>query len=104
MRNVTSDQVRLRKRTDSVRQPEVPEVGNDHGQDQNLQGNMKVVVWPVAGLVVAIVFGLVWHLIEPGLAIWFWPAFGVLIFGQHAYRSSRRVRNKDDEESMPPTE
>ena len=71
---------------------------------KNLQGNIKVVVWTVTGLIIGIVFGLIWHFVEPGLAIWFWPALGVLFFGQHAYRSSRRVRDKDKPESTPPTE
>lgn len=70
---------------------------------KNLQGGMKIVVWAVAGLVIGIVFGQVWHLVDPGLALWFWPVLGSLIFGQHAFRSNRRIRDRDDEKSMPPT-
>ena len=50
---------------------------------------MKIVVWAVIGFVVGIVFGLVWHLFDPSLAPYFWPVFGALMFGQHAYRSNR---------------
>jgi hypothetical protein len=35
----------------------------------------------------------VWHLLEPSLALCFWPVFGALIVGQHAHWSDRD-RNK----------
>ena len=57
----------------------------------------------LGGLVIGVVFGLVWRVFDPSLAIYFWPAFGALMFGQHAYRSNRRIRNKDKPESAPPT-
>jgi hypothetical protein len=59
---------------------------------------VKVVVWTVVGLVIGIVFGLVWHVFEPSLALYFWPALGAVIVGQHAYRS---IRRKD--KAKPPT-
>ena len=63
-----------------------------------VQANMKIVVWALFGLVIGLVFALVWHLLEPSLALYFWPVFGALIFGQHAYWS-HRDRNK----AKPPT-
>jgi len=54
-----------------------------------IEGNRKVVAWALTGLVVGIVFGLAWRLFEPGLALYFWPVFGALLFGQHAYRANR---------------
>lgn len=63
-----------------------------------IEADMKVVQWAVIGLVIGIVFGLVWKTIDPGLALFFWPALGALIFGQHAYRSTRH-KNKPE----PPT-
>ena len=69
----------------------------------SLQGSMKIVAWAVIGLVIGIVFGLVWHVFDPSLAIYFWPVFAALMFGQHAYRSNRRIRNRDKPESAPPT-
>ena len=69
----------------------------------NLQGSKKISAWAVIGLVIGVVFGLVWRVFDPSLAIYFWPAFGALMFGQHAYRSNRRIRNKDKPESAPPT-
>jgi hypothetical protein len=63
-----------------------------------LVGDMKILAWTLIGLVVGIVFGLVWRLFEPSLALYFWPLFGAVIFGQHAYRSHR-----DKEKPKPPT-
>jgi hypothetical protein len=57
------------------------------------EGNTKIVVWALFGLVIGLVFALVWHLLEPSLALYFWPVFGALNFGQHAYWS-HRDRNK----------
>lgn len=59
---------------------------------------MKTFRWALIGAVTGIVFGLVWHQFEPTLALYFWPVFGALIFGQHAYRSGR-----DKDGSKPPT-
>ena len=59
------------------------------GGGVKIEENMKIVVWAVIGFVVGIVFGLVWHLFEPSLALYFWPVFGALMFGQHAYRFNR---------------
>ena len=53
------------------------------------EGNTRIVVWALFGLVI----GLVWHLLEPSLALCFWPVFGALIVGQHAHWSDRD-RNK----------
>ncbi|MEP7193310.1 MAG: hypothetical protein ABI903_10630 [Actinomycetota bacterium] len=50
---------------------------------------MKVVLWALIGLVTGAVFGLVWHLFEPSLALYFWPLLGTVLFGQHAYRFNR---------------
>ena len=63
-----------------------------------LQANMKIVVWALFGLVFGLVFALVWNRLEPSLALYFWPVFGALISGQHAYWS-HRGRNK----AKPPT-
>jgi len=63
-----------------------------------IEGSMKIVVWVLIGTMAGIVFGLVWHLFEPSLALYFWPVFGAVIFGQHAYRSYR-----DKGRAKPPT-
>ena len=69
-----------------------------------LEENVRIVAWTAIGLVIGIAFGLVWHVFEPGLALWFWPVFGALIFGQHAYRSSRRIRHRRNQSQEPPAE
>ena len=51
---------------------------------------MKTVTWALIGAVTGLVFGLVWHIFEPSLGLYFWPTLGALIFGQHAFRSTRR--------------
>jgi hypothetical protein len=63
-----------------------------------LAGNMRIVVRALFGLVIGLVFGLAWHLFEPSLAPSFWPVFGALIFGQHAFWSCR-----DGNRPKPPT-
>jgi hypothetical protein len=57
---------------------------------------MKIVGWTVIGAMTGIVVGLVWHRFEPSLALYFWPVFGAVIFGQHAYRSHRDKGDKGD--------
>jgi hypothetical protein len=59
---------------------------------------MRIVGWTLTGAATGIVVGLVWHVFEPSLALYFWPVLGAVIFGQHAYRSRR---NKDA--ARPPT-
>jgi hypothetical protein len=51
---------------------------------------MKIVGWTLIGTVTGFVFALVWRVFEPSLALYFWPAFGAVMFGQHAYRSKHR--------------
>jgi hypothetical protein len=65
----------------------------------NTEGTIKIVVWAVTGLVIGLAFGLVWHLFEPSLALYFWPVLGAVIFGQcqHAYHS-----NRDRDRPKPP--
>jgi len=69
----------------------------------SLQGSRKVVAWAGIGLVIGLVFGLVWHVFEPGLAMYFWPFLGALIFGQHAFRSNQRIRDRDRRKPVPPS-
>jgi hypothetical protein len=59
---------------------------------------MKTFTWALVGAMAGIVIGLVWHQFEPTLALYFWPVFGAVLFGQHAYRSGRA---KDG--AAPPT-
>jgi hypothetical protein len=59
---------------------------------------MKVFRWTLIGAAAGIAFGSVWHQFEPGLALYFWPVFGALMLGQHAYRSGR-----DKDRAEPPT-
>jgi hypothetical protein len=64
-----------------------------------VEGNMKIAAWPVIGLVIGTVLGLVWHPIEPSLALYFWPALGAVIVAQHPYRSNQAKKDS----TKPPT-
>jgi hypothetical protein len=70
---------------------------------RSLRGSRKILAWAVIGLVIGLAFGLVWHVFEPGLGIYFWPVLGALILGQHAFRSDQRIRDGNRDEPAPPS-
>ena len=65
---------------------------------EEIGGSMKIVGWALIGAAAGTAFGVVWQHFEPGLALFFWPVLGALIFGQHAFRSGR-----DKGQAEPPS-